>query len=135
MGLLDSLMTSLASGSSGEGGNGLLPAVLKQLGKYPGGIAGLIDAFQRGGLGEVVQSWIGNGANLPISAQQLDSVFEPGVIDTIAADTGRARPDVLESLAAMLPGLVDKATPNGTIDDVKDLSPMGMLGLLSRLMK
>ncbi|SAI70292.1 Uncharacterized protein conserved in bacteria [Bordetella ansorpii] len=134
MGLLDSLMTSLASGASGEG-SGLLPAVLKQLGKYPGGIAGLMEAFERGGLGAVVQSWIGNGENLPISAQQLEAVFEPAVIDAIAADTGRARPDVLESLAAMLPGLVDKATPNGTIDDVKDMSPMGMLSLLSRLMK
>nr|WP_144630450.1 YidB family protein [Bordetella genomosp. 13] len=134
MGLLDSLMTSLASGSGGEGG-GLLPAVLKQLGKYPGGIAGLLEAFERGGLGEVVQSWIGNGPNQPITAQQLDSVFEPGVVDAIAADTGRARPDVLESLAGMLPGLVDKATPNGTMDDVKDMNAMAMLGLLSRLMK
>ncbi|ARP93371.1 YidB family protein [Bordetella genomosp. 13] len=130
MGLLDSLFTSLTSGSPGEGG-GLMPAVLKQLAKYPGGIPGLIAAFERGGLGEIVQSWIGTGQNLPITPQQLASVIEPGVIDAVAADSGRDRGDVLESLAGMLPRLVDQATPNGSLDDVQGAS--AMLGMLARL--
>ena len=34
-------------------------------------INGLVAALQKGGLGPQVQSWLGNGANMPITVAQL----------------------------------------------------------------
>jgi Uncharacterized protein conserved in bacteria len=127
MGLLDSL-ASMAGGASG-GGNGLLPVVLRQLANYPGGVAGLIAAFQKGGLGEVVQSWIGTGQNLPVSAQQLDAVLDRGTVDAIARESGQDRPAVLEALAGLLPKLVDQATPDGSVP-AGGFDAGGLLGML-----
>lgn len=127
MGLLDSL-ASMAGGASG-GGNGLLLVVLRQLANYPGGVAGLIAAFQKGGLGEVVQSWIGTGQNLPVSAQQLDAVLDRGTVDAIARESGQDRPAVLEALAGLLPKLVDQATPDGSVP-AGGFDAGGLLGML-----
>src|ERR1700694_2813601 len=40
-----------------------------------GGLAGLVQQFERQGLGHAVESWIGPGANVPISGAQLRSVL------------------------------------------------------------
>jgi len=135
MGLLDSLVSTLASGSSSgasDGADSLLPIVLKQLANYPGGIPALIQAFESGGLGEVVQSWIGTGSNMPVTGDQLASVFEPGTIQAIADESGKPHNEVLDSLAGMLPHLVDQATPNGSTDDVQGLGALSMLSRLAR---
>ncbi|MGH8232923.1 MAG: YidB family protein [Rhodanobacteraceae bacterium] len=36
-----------------------------------GGIGGLVSTLQQGGLGGVVESWVGNGTNQPVNGQQL----------------------------------------------------------------
>ena len=132
MGLLDSL-ASMAGGASGGGDGGLLPIVMKQLANYPGGVPGLIAAFQKGGLGEVVQSWIGTGPNQPVSAQQLDAVLDPGTVDAIAQESGQDRPSVLEALAGLLPKLVDQATPDGTAPAGGGFDAGALLGMLGSL--
>jgi len=129
MGLLDSL-TSLAGGGSANGG--LLPIVLQQLAKYPGGVAGLIADFQRGGLGGLVQSWIGTGANEPVSGQQLDGVLDRGVVDGIAEQSGQDRGSVLDALAGLLPQIVDGATPDGTAQGVESFNASSLLGMLAQ---
>jgi uncharacterized protein YidB (DUF937 family) len=40
-----------------------------------GGLGGLLAILQQGGLGDAAQSWVGNGANQPVSPQQLHSAF------------------------------------------------------------
>jgi len=117
------------AGGASRGGHGLLPVVLRQLANYPGGVAGLIAAFQKGGLGEVVQSWIGTGQNLPVSAQQLDAVLDRGTVDAIARESGQDRPAVLEALAGLLPKLVDQATPDGSVP-AGGFDAGGLLGML-----
>jgi len=130
VGLLDSLV-SMAGGASG-GGNGLVPIVLKQLSNYPGGVAGLIAAFQKGGLGEIVQSWIGMGQNLPVSAGQLDAVLDPGTVDAIAQESGQERSSVLDALTGLLPKLVDQATPDGSLPS-GGFDAGALLGMLGKL--
>ncbi|WP_445658457.1 YidB family protein [Achromobacter sp. NCFB-sbj8-Ac1-l] len=132
MSLLDTL-ASMAGGGEQGGSASLLPALIEQLNKYPGGLSGLIASFQQGGLGEIVASWIGKGQNLPVSADQLGRVLDPGVVDELAAKTGQDAGSVLGSLSALLPQLVDKATPDGAVQPGQGFNPADLLGSLSGL--
>ena len=122
MSLLDTL-ASMAGGGQQGGSASLLPALIEQLSKYPGGLSGLIASFQQGGLGEIVASWIGKGQNLPVSADQLGQVLDPGVVNELAAKTGQDTGSVLGSLSSLLPQLIDKATPEGAVQPGQSLNP------------
>jgi len=50
-----------------------------------GGIGGLVSAFQKNGLGDVVASWISNNTNLPISAEQIQSLLGQGPLQDVAS--------------------------------------------------
>jgi hypothetical protein len=53
-----------------------------------GGLGGLIQSFERMGLGNVISSWISTGQNLPISPDQLQQVLGQGRIGQIAQSLG-----------------------------------------------
>lgn len=110
MGLLDNLMGALG----GQGGSGDLADIVQSLGAA-GGVGGLVDAFQKGGLGEVAQSWVSNGANLPISADQIQAVLGSGMVGQFAEKLGVDPQVGAAKLAEMLPGLIDKLTPGGQL--------------------
>jgi uncharacterized protein YidB (DUF937 family) len=82
--------------------------------KYPGGIAGLVSAFQEKGLGEVAASWVGTGANLPVSAPQIQSVLGDGPLAGIASKLGG---NAGGQLASLLPQVIDKLTPGGEVEE------------------
>ena len=96
-------------------------------------LSGLIASFQQGGLGEIVASWIGKGQNLPVSADQLGQVLDPGVVNELAAKTGQDTGSVLGSLSSLLPQLIDKATPEGAVQPGQSLNPTDLLASLSGL--
>lgn len=116
MGLLDSVVGSLTAGNA-QGGNGLLDTVMQLIQNQPGGLAGLVQSFQQGGLGEIVNSWVSTGQNLPISAEQLQSVLGGGRLQDIAAQLGVSPQQAAGSLADLLPQVVDKLTPNGQVPE------------------
>lgn len=132
MGLLDNL-TSMAAGALAKNGSDLLPIVLKQLANYPGGLQGLIGSFQQGGLGDIVQSWIGQGANLPVTAEQLGAVLAPSTVDGIAAESGQDKPAVLGALTGLLPQIVDQLTQGGNTPASNAFDVSSLLGLLGKL--
>ncbi len=113
MGLLD----QIAGGLLGQGAqqDGLLGSV-SQLINQQGGLSGLVEKFQQGGLGDVVASWVGTGANQPISADQLQQVLGSGPLADIAGKLGVSPDEVGGHLAQLLPQVVDKLTPNGSIE-------------------
>ena len=49
-----------------------------------GGLGGLVDKLQKGGLGNLVNSWVGPGQNQPVSPNQLGPVLGPDIIKTLA---------------------------------------------------
>jgi uncharacterized protein YidB (DUF937 family) len=79
----------------------------------PGGLGGLLQSFQQGGLGHVFQSWIGTGQNLPISPDQLHSTVGSDWISKIAQATGLPQAQVEQHLSSLLPQVIDHLTPNG----------------------
>ena len=82
-------------------------------------------------MGDQVKSWIGNGQNLPISAEQITQILGSDTVRTMAAKLGIDPDQAAQQLSAMLPGLIDKLTPHGEapaggLGNSNDL--MGMLG-------
>jgi uncharacterized protein YidB (DUF937 family) len=141
MGLFDSIAgqvvqqaTSALSGQGGADGQNMVQMLTGLLSNPElGGISGLVSAFQRNGLGDVVASWISNNANLPISAEQIQSVLGQGPLQDLASKMGLSTGDVAATLSERLPGLVDQLTPDGKLPS-GDLMSQG-LGLLQGFMK
>lgn len=125
MGILDSVVGALAGGQGG-GSNGLMDVVMQLINNQPGGLGGLVQSFQQGGLGEIVNSWVSTGQNLPVSAEQLQSVLGGGALQDIAAKLGVSPEQASGSLAELLPQVVDKLTPNGQLPEGGALLAQGM---------
>jgi|ERR1700730_6748777 uncharacterized protein YidB (DUF937 family) len=112
-----SLFDQLSSKLSGEHA-GLVGNVLDTLGnERGGGLAGLIEAFHANGLGDVVSSWIGTGPNQLISAGQIQGVLGSDAVKQLAARMGISPDAMSAKLAEVLPGAIDKLTPNGKLPE------------------
>lgn len=137
---LGDLAAMLGQGGAGAQGGGqggqaaLLQLVLGLLANngQGGGLAGLMEKFQSAGLGEQVNSWVGTGQNLPVSPEQLGSVFGQDQISQMAEKMGLSTGDLGTQLSQLLPQAVDQFTPGGQ-------APAGGLGdlgdLLGQLMR
>ena len=77
MGLLDGVL----GGVLGAEVTSLVSHAIEQ----HGGVSGLVAQFEQQGLGNVVQSWIGKGPNLPISPDQLNKVLGSATVQQMAA--------------------------------------------------
>jgi len=126
MGLFDQVAGALAGSQSG--GSGDLLAAIMQLVNDPkhGGLQGLVQSFQQGGLGEIVNTRDYTGHNLPISAEQITSVLGGSSLQDIAAKLGVSPDQAAGSLAEILPQAVDTLTPNGQIPQGGDLLAQGL---------
>jgi uncharacterized protein YidB (DUF937 family) len=132
MGLFDSIVGAVAGGAGQGGGAEMVGALLQQVGGEQG-LQGLVQQFSQGGLGEVVQSWIGTGQNLPVSADQIAQVLGNGQLAQLAQQFGLNPDTVATQLAQFLPGVVDQLTPQGQLPSGGAGDLMGMLGgLLNR---
>ncbi len=118
MGILDSLENSpLFKGALAQLEGAVLPAVLSEvLGNgSQGGLNAIVAKLQQAGFGDQVKSWIGNGQNLPITAEQLQQVLGSDVVKQLAAKFNIPVDQLSQVLAQALPKAVDKASPNGTL--------------------
>jgi uncharacterized protein YidB (DUF937 family) len=117
MSLLGGLSSLLGEGQGGAGGASSLVNVAGQLIQQAGGIQGLAGTLQQHGLGDAVQSWIGNGANQAISGDQLNQVLQKAGLDSVINDAaGKLGVDpgqLMNQVAQVLPHAVDHATPEG----------------------
>ena len=75
-----------------------------------GGIQGLVQKFHANGLGDVANSWVGQGANQPVSAEAIEKVLGQDRINAIASKFGMSAEDVSAKLAQVLPCLIDRLT-------------------------
>jgi uncharacterized protein YidB (DUF937 family) len=128
MGLFDEvaggLLKHVFSGQDAQGG--MLEVIMGLLkGSESGGVQGLVETFNEKGLGEVMSSWIGKGENLPISAEQIQQVLGSAQIQQIAEKLGVSTDDASSGLAEMLPQIVDKLTPEGSLP-TQDLLHQGL---------
>ena len=99
-----------------------------------GGMSGLLGTLRANGLGDQVQSWIGDGANVSISADQLRGALGEERIRTLAAKFGVNPETAATQMAGLLPGLVDKLSSDGKVREDNDVVQQ-VTGLLSGFLK
>lgn len=87
----------------------------QQGGGLMGGLGGLLDRLSNAGHGDAVTSWVGPGQNAPIPPDRLGSALGQTTVSDLARSAGMSEEELLGHLARVLPGVVDKLTPNGRI--------------------
>jgi uncharacterized protein YidB (DUF937 family) len=141
MGLLDNLMKQAGGLASVAAKNPQAVAAIVSLLSTrdqsvggSGGLGGLIGAFQKKGMGDMISSWISTGPNPPISESQVTDVLGPDILKQFAAKAGVSHAEAGGLLASLLPTVIDQLTPQGEVPETNALeSSLG--GLLSGLMK
>jgi uncharacterized protein YidB (DUF937 family) len=106
----------------GLSGQSLSSVATSLLGKEGSQLPGLIKKLTTGGLGDLVQSWISKGKNLPLSAHQVKSVLDSKTISGLAAQLGISEDAVSSKIAGALPQLINKLTPDGRVPDQETLA-------------
>ncbi len=119
MGILDELQKNLggtAPGGQPAGGQGALMQTILGL-LQGGGLQQLVASFQQKGLGDIIGSWVSTGSNLPISPDQVKQALGPEKLGQLAQQTGLDTGALASQLSNLLPGVVDKLTPDGAIPE------------------
>jgi uncharacterized protein YidB (DUF937 family) len=127
--LMLALLALLASGALfakrdavPSAGTGAQPSSDQGAGGLLGGLGGLLDKLQNGGLSNAINSWIGHGQNQPVSPGQLGSALGPDLIKMLAQRSGMSEEEITRQLSQILPGVVDKLTPQGRLPSAAELS-------------
>jgi len=101
----DSATTELDVGDIANALGGLI-------GNKEGGLdlGSLVSGLSQNGLGEIVGSWLGNGDNKAISADQITDLLGSDKISEFASKLGLSADSAKGALADALPQVVDQAT-------------------------
>ena len=105
MGMLDGLLGGVVGAEMVTVVNGLI--------EKHGGVQGVIAQLEQQGLGGTVRSWVGSGANQPITPDQVHQAFGSDVVKQLAAKVGMSPEDMAAKLSQILPQAIDKLTPGG----------------------
>lgn len=117
IGSLTSALAGLSGGDSSKGGFDL---------------GSLLSNMDAGGLGAIAQSWLGDGENTAISADQITDMLGPEKISEFASKLGLSNAEAAGGLSEALPQMVDKASSGGSLlDSIGGVS--GALGMASKL--
>ena len=107
MGLLNGIL-------GGVVGAGMVSVVNGIIEKH-GSVQGIVNEFERNGLGPTVKSWVGTGPNEPVSATDVHRVLGADLLQQLSAKTGLSLQELTEKLSQLLPQAVDHLTPDGKI--------------------
>ena len=107
MGMFDGLLGGIV-------GAGMVSVVNNILEQH-GGVQGVVNEFEKNGLGATVRSWVGTGPNQPISAEEVHKALGPDLLQQLSEKSGLSVQDLTQKLAHVLPQAVDKLTPDGAI--------------------
>ena len=89
-----------------------------------GGLGGLLNKLEQGGLGDQTKSWVGTGQNQPVSPGQLGQALGPNIIKTLSQLTGVSEDQLTKQLSQGIPVIVNWVTTNGRLPTVAELSKM-----------
>lgn len=111
-------------GGIGSGGGGLTDILGSVLGggqrgglggALNGGLGGLGDLFNQAGMRQQFDSWTAQGANMAVSPDQIAAAFGDGQLAKLAEQAGMSTEAVSRELADILPGMIDRMTPGGSM--------------------
>lgn len=116
MGALTSALSGLSGGSGGSGID----------------IMSIINSMQGGSLGNIVQSWLGDGQNDGITGSQISDLLGSDKIAAFASELGLSQEEAIGGLQDAMPKIVDNASSDGSLlDSIGGIS--GALNMASKL--
>jgi uncharacterized protein YidB (DUF937 family) len=107
MGLFDGMLGGIVGAEMATVVNGLI--------ERHGGVQGVVNQLRTNGLGPTVNSWVNEGPNAPVAAEQVHSAFGEQTISELAAQHGMTPEELTQKLAQVLPHAVDALTPEGSV--------------------
>ncbi|MCE9552829.1 MAG: YidB family protein [Planctomycetes bacterium] len=135
MGILETVTKTMFSSTSDKPQteqSGLLGGILALINSPQiGGLQGLMDKFKAAGLGQAAESWVANGPNPPITADQLRKAIPADQLSGIAKQLGTDVDGASQQLAESLPHVVDNLTPDGKLP-AEEMDPAAMLAMLKQ---
>src|SRR5271163_390397 len=107
MGLFDGILGGVVGAEMATVVNGLI--------EKHGGVQGIVAQLEQQGLGGTVRSWVGTGANQPITADQIHQAFGSDAVKQLAAKIGMTPEDLAAKLSTILPQAIEELTPGGVV--------------------
>ena len=95
-----------------------------------GGLSGFIAKLTSSGLGNVAQSWLGGAAGtLPVSSAQIESLMggQTGLLSNVTSKLGIGGSTASSALGFLLPMVIGKLTPGGTVPASMSSDVMGYI--------
>jgi uncharacterized protein YidB (DUF937 family) len=86
-----------------------------------GGLQKLLGAFKDKGMEEKANSWISTGQNQQLSREEFENVVGRDEVRDFARRLGVTEGEAASALAALIPEIVDKASPDGRLMDDQSL--------------
>jgi uncharacterized protein YidB (DUF937 family) len=119
MGILDGIIKGIGGNFLGGAEQGGMMEQVLGLINNPqgGGLSGLVEQFTNKGMGGLMSSWIGTGENQPVSGEQMEHALGSDKIQEIAQKLGISGAEASGGLAALLPQIIDKMTPEGKLPE------------------
>lgn len=118
MGFLDTVLGELPQEHANSASSGI-PAALTGLlqGDAGGGLQNLAEKFKSAGLGQAFDSWVSNEPNHPVAADDVHRALGEEQVQSMAAQTGMSKSELLPLLAQYLPKIIDRLSPQGQITE------------------
>lgn len=86
------------------------------------GLGDLLDRMKQNGQGQTADSWVKPGQNAPIAPGELGKSIGQKTLSEIARQTGVSEEELLQQLSKVLPGVVDKLTPQGRVPSNQEVA-------------
>lgn len=130
MGLFDNLASNMMTKVMGD--KAPMAKLAMELFQQYGGLPGILQTLKNGGLTEQVDSWVGTGTNLNVSAQQIGSALGDSVLTSIATKLDIGREELTAKIAEYIPDVVNQVTPNGVVENNPALIMSRLMGMLKQ---
>jgi uncharacterized protein YidB (DUF937 family) len=131
---LDDILSQITGGRGGTtqstgaraGGGGIAAALLPLIASFlqNGGLNKILSSLQQQGKGSQAQSWVGTGANEPVSGGDVEAAIGEERISEIADRLGISNEQAADAVAEVLPRVVDQVSPQGALPAESDLDDL-----------
>jgi uncharacterized protein YidB (DUF937 family) len=87
-----------------------------------GGLGDLLNQLQQSGHGDTANTWVGKGENKAIAPGDLANALGADQIESLSAQSGLSRDELLSGLSQYLPQVVDHLTPDGRLPSEQEIA-------------
>jgi uncharacterized protein YidB (DUF937 family) len=87
-----------------------------------GGLGDLLNQLQQSGHGDTADTWVGKGENKAIAPGDLANALGADQIESLSAQSGLSRDELLSGLSQYLPQVVDHLTPDGRLPSEQEIA-------------